>query len=163
MKCRSIKHLLPLFLDGQLNARKALKLKIHLDGCPSCSQELNLLKETWDLLGKWEPVHPSPNFKANFWQRVAQEETSLERQPVFILPRLKPQLVPVFATLLVIFIISISLVNFLSVSHIQHMAILTKNEDIQMLKELDLAEDFEIIQNITILEDFDIINSIELS
>ena len=70
---------------------------------------------------------------------------------------------PVFATLLVIFIISISLVNFLSVSHIQHMAILTKDEDIQMLKELDLAEDFEIIQNITILEDFDIINSIELS
>ncbi len=160
MRCQKAKRFLPLFLDGQLNEKLTIKVKDHLEDCLGCSDEINLLKQSWDLLGEWEPVAPSPNFKATFWQRVVREEVS-ERRPVFVFPRLRPSLVPAFATLTIILVFSIILANFLSVPGIQRLAQLTAGQDIQMLKELDLAEDFEIIKNLNTLEDIEIIDSLE--
>lgn len=162
MRCQKAKRFLPLFLDGQLNEKLTIKVKDHLEACLGCSGELNLLKQTWDLLGEWKPVAPSPNFKATFWQRLSQEEETLKRRPVFVFPRLKPSLIPAFATIAIILIISITLVNFLSTPSIQHLALLTNDQDIQMLEELDLTQDFEIIRDLQIVEDFEAINSIEL-
>jgi anti-sigma factor RsiW len=162
MKCYRIKRILPLFLDDRLSEKQSAEVKIHLDKCPLCAKESESLKETWDLLAEWRPIHPAPNFKARFWQRVA-EEASQERQPIFVLPRLlSPRLVPTFATLGIILIIGIYLMNFFAGASVQHLAKLTGNQDIQMLKDLDLTQDFEVIQNINILEDFEIINSLEL-
>ncbi|MFZ2603208.1 MAG: hypothetical protein WAX79_04310, partial [Candidatus Omnitrophota bacterium] len=133
----------------------------HLEVCPSCSKECSCLKQAWDLLGEWKQVNPSPNFKAAFWKRLSQEEGVLEKRPIFVFPRLKPSLIPAFATIAIILIISVNLVKFLLVPSIQHLALLTAGQDIQMLKELDLAEDFEIIKNLNTLEDFEIIDSLE--
>ncbi len=54
----------------------------------------------------------------------------------------------VFAALIIILVVSMMRVNFLSAPGIQHLALLTAGQDIQMLKELDLAEDFEIIDSL---------------
>lgn len=163
MKCHKAKSLLGLFLDGKLDEVRSSELKAHLEKCPACSTELNLLKETWKLLDEWKPIIPSPNFKAAFWQRVSQEEaTAAERRPVFVFPRLKARLAPAFATIAAILIIGIFLTNFISVKNLQQLTLLTKDENILMLKELDLTEDFEIIQNLNILEDLEVIESIQL-
>lgn len=160
MRCYRIKRILPLFLDGQLSEKQSAEVKVHLDRCPLCYKEAESLKETWDLLAEWKPIHPAPNFKTRFWQRVA-EETSEERHPIFVFPRLlSPRLVPAFATLGVILIIGIYLMNFFAGASVQRLAKLVGNQDIQMLKDLDLTEEFEVIQNINILEDFEIINSL---
>jgi anti-sigma factor RsiW len=160
MRCQKAKRNLALFLDGQLNKKLTIKVKEHLESCSGCSEELNLLKQSWNLLREWKPVVPSPNFKATFWQRVVQEEVS-ERRPIFVFPRLRPSLVPAFATLTIILVFSIILANFVSVSGIQRLAELTADQDIQMLKELDLAEDFEVIKNLNTLEDYQIIDYLE--
>ena len=162
MRCQRIKGLLVLVLDSQLNQMQTLKVKAHLDKCPGCSKELNLLKSTWDLLDEWKPIAPSPNFKGNLWQRILQEEAPLERKKVFVFPKLLPRLVPAYATLALILIISVHLMHFFSIPNLQHLVLLTKGQDIQMLEELELTEDLEIIQNLHILEDVEIINSMEL-
>lgn len=151
-------------MENELGEKQKSKLKAHLDKCSSCNQELNLLKESWGLLGEWKPINPSPNFKARFWQRVAGEEVSLVKEPVFVFPRLPPRFVPAFATLGIILVISIYLVlvNSFFGASVQRLVLLTKNEDIQMLQDLEFLEDYEIIQDINTLEDFEIINSINL-
>lgn len=163
MRCHNAKGLLALFLDGKLEERRSQELKAHLDKCPACSKELGLLKETWNLLDELKPIAPSPNFKAAFWQRLSQEEktAAAERKPVFVLPKLMPHLAPAFATLTAIFIISVYLAHLSTVKDLQQLALTAKNEDIVMLRELDLAEDLEIIQDLPILEDLEAIDSIQ--
>lgn len=162
MKCKEIKPLLTLFLDNQLPGKEAQEVKAHLDACSLCSKELKLLKESWNLLDEWEPVVPSPNFKAAFWQRVSQEETTVtERGRIFVFPRLKVRPAPAFAAIAAIIIMGIFLTNLASVNNLQQLTLLTKDEDALMLKELDLTEDLEIIQNITTLEDWEAIDSIQ--
>lgn len=162
MRCHEAKGLLGLFLDGKLEEVQSIKLKAHLDKCPTCSEELNLLRESWNLLGEWKSITPSPNFKSTFWQRVSQEETVAERKPIFVFPRLDVRFAPAVATIAVILIIGILLANFASVGNLQQLALITKDEDILMLKELDLTEDLEIIQNLHVLEDLEAIDSIQL-
>ncbi len=162
MRCNKAEHLLSLFLDDQLSKRKASKVKAHLEACSVCSKELNYLKESWDLLKEYKSISPSPDFKAKFWQRVSQEEAVVERKPVFVFPKLLPRLVPVLAILAIILIISIYIPNPFLNQDIQQLTLMTKDEDILMIKELDLAEELDIIQNTHVLEEMDIIDSIEL-
>lgn len=125
-------------------------------------QESELLEKAWNLLEEWKPVNPSPDFKARFWQRVAQEELAAERKPVFVSFGLSPRLAPALATLALLLVFTVySMRSFLTPSPRQ-LALLTKNEDIQMLENLELAEDLDAIQNINTLEDFEMINSMEL-
>lgn len=162
MRCRKTRSLLSLFLDGQLDERQTSKIKAHLDKCLACTKELNLLKTTWDLLGEWKKISPSPAFKANFWQKVFQQEPVVEKRPVFVFPRLKLRLVPAFATIAAILIVGIFLTHLASVRNLGQLTLATKAEDIVMLKELELTEDFEIVQSLNLLEDFPIIDSLEL-
>ena len=164
MRCKKVKHFLPLFLDGQLGENNSAAVKAHMEGCLVCSQELKLLKESWDLLGKWENVFPSPNFKAIFWQRISQEEAPFSlRKPIFVFPSFRPVFVPVLASFFTVLIVGIYFAGLFFRSDIQRLAVMTQGQDIQMIKELDLAEDFHIIQNMRVLEDFEVINSLELT
>ncbi len=162
MKCSLVKRALPLFFDGQLGEKKALEVKAHVEHCLSCKKELELLRGAWDFLNKWEPVLPSPDFKANFYKRLAQEETSRRSQGVFAFPKLKPRLIPLFATLSVALIIGAYFTNSFMSLNAKHLAQLTGDQDIRMLRDLELAEDFDVIQDINTLEDFELINSMAL-
>lgn len=163
MRCQKIKRFLPLFLDGQLKQSRALQIKAHIEACPACSQELKLFEQSWDLLSEWEGITPSPAFKANFWKRLAQEEAVLQKVSVSAFPRLRPAFTPLLSVYMVILIIGIYLANFSFNPSLSRMVILSRNEDIQMLKELDVLEEFDIIHNMQALEDFEAINAIELT
>lgn len=163
MKCGEIKRLLNLFLDGQLSQEQSLKVKAHLDICEDCSKEAIFLKDSWDFLNEYKPAVSSPNFKANFWKRLAQEEASFEKKKVFALPWLKPRLIPVFTAVAAILICSsVYLENYFSDKNIQKLAMAIDDKDIVMLKNLDLTEDFDVIEHIPILEELSDLDSVEL-
>jgi anti-sigma factor RsiW len=50
MKCTHASSLLSHYLDGALTGAEMRALRLHLDSCPSCSQEYNLLQRTQQLL-----------------------------------------------------------------------------------------------------------------
>jgi len=164
MNCKKIKRFLSLFLDGRLDKNNVAAVETHIEGCLICSRELKLLRESWDLLGKWDSVSPSPNFKAVFWQRASYEGSPLLlKKPIFVFPRFRPVFVPALASFFAVLIAGIYYGGSFFRSDIQRIAVMTQGQDIQMLKELDLAEDFHIIQNMRVLEDFEAINSLELT
>lgn len=163
MKCAKFKRFLPLFLEGQLSPKQSLEIKAHLDKCADCSKEVVFLKETWDLIEEYKPAVSSPNFKANFWKRLAEEELSFEKKKVFIFPGVRLRLIPVFTALAAILIFSsVYLANYFSEKNIQRLAMAIDDKDIVMLKNLDLAEDLDVIENIRILEDLKVIDLVEL-
>lgn len=162
MKCREAKRFLSLFLDGQLSQKRSLEIKTHLEKCRDCSNEVLLLRESWDLLKQHEPIASSSGFKADFWKRLAQEELSLEKKKVFVFPGLKPRLAVVFSLAAVILICGTYVTNFLSDKGIRNLAMAINDKDISMLKNLDLTEDLDVIENIPILEDLKVMDSVEL-
>ncbi len=163
MKCREIKRFLTLFFDGRLNKEQSLEIKAHLDKCEDCSKEAVFLKDSWGLLNEYKPVVYSPNFKANFWKRLAVEEAASENKKVFVFPGVRPRLIPVFTAVAAILIFSsIYLANYFSEKNIQKLAMAIDDKDIVMLKNLDLALNMDVIENIRILEDLKVIDPVEL-
>lgn len=162
MKCRGIKRILTLFLDGELCREQSLEIKTHLEKCRYCADEAVLLKESWDLLRQNEPVTSVSNFKADFWKRLAEEELAFEKKRVFLFPGFKPRLAAVFSLAAVILICGAYVRNFLSDKGIQNLAISINDKDISMLKSLALAEDLDVIENIPVLEGLTLMDSVEL-
>lgn len=162
MKCSVIKRKLPLFLDGHLGGKEAAEVKAHLETCVSCKKEMEFLKGTWELLDKWGEISPSPDFKSSLYKRIAQEEVVREKERAIASFKLKPRLIPLFATLSVALIIGAYFTNSFLSLNAKRLAQLTEGQDIQMLQDLELAENFDIIQDINNLEDFELINSMAL-
>lgn len=105
MNCASVRELLPAFHDEELTLTEMEGIRSHLAGCSSCQRESNLLTKTWDMLGSLEPIQPSPNFRARFWEKVRQEEARREN----LWGWLKwPRLVPAAAGLMAIWFLGIT-------------------------------------------------------
>jgi anti-sigma factor RsiW len=82
--------LLPAYLDNQLDAAAAGRVKSHVAMCPDCREEERMLAASWNLLGSLEAIEPSPDFRARFWEKVRREEEKSSRLSW-------PRLVPAFA------------------------------------------------------------------
>jgi anti-sigma factor RsiW len=54
--CREAVSLMAAYLDGALDARDAVRLERHLEGCPHCSEYLAQIRVTIDALGGVEPA-----------------------------------------------------------------------------------------------------------
>lgn len=62
--------LLGPFLLGELTADEELELERHLEGCPGCRSELNLLRQTHDLLRWLAENELPPDLKARTLERA---------------------------------------------------------------------------------------------
>jgi len=76
MICEEIREELVAYQDGELTEQDRKHVTIHLSTCPACTQEAASLARIGQMFGSLERVTPSPDFAANFWQRLEQE-----RQP----------------------------------------------------------------------------------
>ena len=74
MRCKDVLKLLLAYQDGRLTQKEQEEVQGHLPTCSSCQEVGRRHLEIWDMLNMLEPVKPSSNFKAQFWQRVRQEE-----------------------------------------------------------------------------------------
>jgi hypothetical protein len=76
MICEEIREELVAYQDGELTEQDRRHVTIHLSTCPVCTQEAASLAGIRQMFGSLERVTPSPDFAANFWQRLEHE-----RQP----------------------------------------------------------------------------------
>ncbi|HXE71975.1 MAG TPA: zf-HC2 domain-containing protein [Candidatus Nitrosotenuis sp.] len=85
--CDQVRPLLAAYDEGDLAEAEAQRLERHLKACSACRQELSRMREAWHLLGQWPDLEPSPDYRARFWRRVAQEESRRLRWPGLLLGR----------------------------------------------------------------------------
>lgn len=76
MICEEIREELVAYQDGELAEQDRKHVTIHLSTCPACTQEAASLARIGQMFVSLERVTPSPDFAANFWQRLEHE-----RQP----------------------------------------------------------------------------------
>ncbi len=155
MRCRRVKKRLSLSLDGRLREGERAKIRAHLAGCSRCAREESLLSQTWEMLRDWRDIETAPNFKAEFWQKVAREKSEVRERrkvPVFFpnLWRWSPALVTVATLLLVVGLYFRVLPGRVS------------EEEMQIAGQLGLLEDMEVIRNLDWLDDFVIIEQVEI-
>ena len=74
MNCNETAKLLSAHQDGSLTSGEETEMRAHLAVCATCQKEERLLSELWTTLKVLEPIEPSPNFRARFWQKVREEE-----------------------------------------------------------------------------------------
>ena len=65
--------LLGPYLLGELSAAEERELERHLEGCPACRAELDLLQRTHTLLRSTAAMTPSPELKARVLARARGE------------------------------------------------------------------------------------------
>ena len=73
MTCEAVREELVAYCDGELPEQAREHIAVHLKTCTGCAREEAQLVQMTRLLTKVERIEPSPNFAANFWQRVEQE------------------------------------------------------------------------------------------
>lgn len=100
MDCAKIREQLVAYLDEELSPQEKAACESHLETCPLCRKEKEILECTWQLLDAIPSTEPSPVFRARFWERVRQEEQSW-----FWLPF--PRLVPAMAGFLAVWVVGV--------------------------------------------------------
>jgi len=73
MICEEIREELVAYQDGELAEQDRKHVTIHLSTCPACTQEAASLARIGQMFGSLERLTPSPDFAANFWQRLEHE------------------------------------------------------------------------------------------
>lgn len=99
MKCNKVRKKLSAFIDEELNIKEKEEILNHLNQCPKCTKEMEILKKTWNSLEVWEGIKSSEDFELKFWERIKVEEEkrfSLSE----ILRRILPIPVPVAAMII---------------------------------------------------------------
>ena len=62
MKCRKVKRLISLYIDGEIKPVRQKKLFNHLDTCECCQKEKNALEIVTRMLVPPKEIQPSPQF-----------------------------------------------------------------------------------------------------
>ncbi len=74
MQCKEVNQLLSAYQDSRLTEKEQEEIRSHLQTCIACQKEEQTLLDIWNMLKVLEPIEPSPDFRARFWQRVYEEE-----------------------------------------------------------------------------------------
>ncbi len=74
-RCQDIRKNLPELMEGDLKPEQAEQAREHLQQCPACRRELELMKASWEALDAWQPegLEVSPTFRAQVWERIRNE------------------------------------------------------------------------------------------
>lgn len=72
MDCRTVTEQMNAWLDGELNAHSAARLKKHVRDCPACAARLHELEQLYNVLDELPGPPPAPNL-ANETLRAARE------------------------------------------------------------------------------------------
>jgi predicted anti-sigma-YlaC factor YlaD len=110
MKCKKVKRMISLYMDGELKPDNEKKLFEHLETCESCRKEKNLLECINQMLLPPKEIQPSPQFLFKLKQKITSPKT-IDYYTASLLKYLKPVLVSMACIL--IFVISFVLGNSL--------------------------------------------------
>ena len=76
MKCKKVRKKLLIFINGEFSEKHRIKIRNHLNGCPDCLKQSNVLSKIWDVPGKLEKIEPSPYLWNKISLRIAEYENS---------------------------------------------------------------------------------------
>ena len=103
MTCRDVSGLLPLFYDGELDARQMRSVALHSSRCPTCESDLRRLErvqelvadtinarvDELDLSGIWPALETRlAAVRVSWWQRLRWRWEAYEVQSWFSVPAL---------------------------------------------------------------------------
>lgn len=71
MNCRETLPLLPLFVDGELDARQMRDVAMHSTRCPGCEQELRTLERVEDMVADWVNSAVDEIGEVDVWPSIA--------------------------------------------------------------------------------------------
>ena len=83
MTCREVSSLLPLFFDGELDARQMRTVALHSTRCPSCEEDLRQLERVQELISETINTAADEIELETFWPAV-QRRLSATRQPSWL-------------------------------------------------------------------------------
>ena len=163
MNCKTIKKMIPLYLDGQLELKETQIVKKHLEECLGCREEVEAFQKSWAVLGQLETIEPEPGFIGRFWTRLSQERSWQEKlADSFREGFLRKRLVPALATAcLIVIVASVTAGHYSRTRQTDQMIARLSEEDLTMVANIELAENLELIKEIDFLEDLDIIESLD--
>jgi len=70
MRCSKVRSLLDDHVDGVLPAERSSRLRAHLDACPDCDQEHELLRAATAPLSAWGDLQPPADCFARILERI---------------------------------------------------------------------------------------------
>ncbi len=143
MKCRKIKRLVSLYIDGEIKPAKQRKMFAHLETCEDCQKEKNTLEFLNRLLLPPGPIQPSPQFLFKVKQRITSADGTGSYAPEW-LKYLKPALASMASVL--IFLLFFQVGNSLGKRLIEKDGPGTREKNLVM-------ETFNKTMNITIFDD----------
>jgi|YelNatPaOPRAMG01_1025707.scaffolds.fasta_scaffold00582_6 predicted anti-sigma-YlaC factor YlaD len=73
MKCKDIKKLISLYIDGEISLEKKKELEMHIKNCISCKKELEDMEKLIQEIHKIPKIDSSPNFSERLWYRYQME------------------------------------------------------------------------------------------
>ncbi|AZR73788.1 hypothetical protein BBF96_10560 [Anoxybacter fermentans] len=73
MKHEELKELLPLYVDGGLDKDEKELVKMHLDSCKECQNEVEIYKKNYDFLSSVEAVALPDNFLSSVLKKIEKE------------------------------------------------------------------------------------------
>jgi predicted anti-sigma-YlaC factor YlaD len=86
MECREVRLKLDEYIKGRLDSAVTEEIKLHLEGCSRCSEELTEIIELNDLLGMDEIINPDPCFSRDIMDIIEKDRGKakglLKRTPV---------------------------------------------------------------------------------
>ena len=145
MKCDKVRKKLLIFLDGELPEKQKVEIQNHLNGCPGCLKQVEVLLKIWDVAEGLERIEPSPYLWNKLSLRVVEYESSQNLFSAFF-RTISRYTVP--ATVVVIFLIGIlagiylgSSTNFQKIKTSNISSVATAREKFVRSSYLDIFDD----------------------
>lgn len=83
MNCEKYEVLFTGWIENELTTAERKDLEQHLEGCASCSQELQAMKELWQDMGEIKFLDPSPNLRVKFQAMLNTYKAGVEHRSVW--------------------------------------------------------------------------------
>lgn len=163
MKREDFKEKMSAYLEGELSEQERREFRDFLARDKKAQAEFERYAKSWEMLGRWEDAEPDPGYVSRFWTRVAQERPWHEQIWTAVRAALTDRaLVPVYVTMCAVIIVGVFTLRT-NVQTNQNREFLAQfnTDEIEFIRDMDLAENLEIIENLDILQDLDIIENLD--
>ena len=175
MNCRKAQRLLVEFLEGALSARSREEIESHLKACGRCRKERDLLATSWQMLGTYDAPEAPADFTASLMRRIHSEQAPLVKvrfaRPWFGVPQLIPTLAVILALGVAVALFwkkpqgtNVAQISRAKVSGAQSsfpVQLAVRENDSDIIQNLDVLEDADLLQNINIAQELDAIESLD--
>jgi len=154
MTCRTCHKHLSAWLDGELSAALAAKVKTHTESCPACAVRAEKLRNLLGLVDGLPPLPLSRDFDAQFARKLLRAKQ--QRIAAMAQPRRQWWKIPAMATAAAaVSTVVIAMVLF------HRLPAGNRPNEMDMARNIELLRDYQVVSNLDALEDFEVVASLD--